>query len=97
MLCITVVKASVREYDFCLLSHGMRMKGEGSTGTLCMLKNNQDKKKDPFLSGSDQAVHTTGQPVVFTLGVLSQFHFCVKLFHDGRKSCPLTEKVCCVL
>lgn len=48
MLCITVVKTSVREYDFCLLSHGTRMKGEGSTGTLCMLKNNQNKKKNPF-------------------------------------------------
>lgn len=41
-------------------------------------------KKNSVLSGSDQAVHTTRQPVVLTLGILSQLHFCVKLFHDRR-------------
>lgn len=45
VLCIAVAKASIRKYDVCLLSHWTRMKGEGSTGTLCVLKNNQDKKK----------------------------------------------------
>lgn len=97
MLCITVVKTSVREYDFCLLSHGTRMKGEGSTGTLCMLKNNQNKKMiRSFRLRSSCTYHRTAG--CFYTRRFSSVPFLCKTFSWWEKELPPHWKgLLCVL